>query len=789
MRKSRLAISLLISFLIFSTLNLPSSAPVFASDIPASAARSEKMASPSNAAVLLSEKTASPSNADFFLKKNSGKAEGGGQTEDEAYTFCGYYFRYSDSPLELELGDEFDESLYLIPDTVELYLDGPNGHMEDSFTLNVEWDLSGVDFKKTGSYTVLGRLDKDGFPLPLDWEQVPPPAFTLNILPGGILSFQAYASGDTLVLRYRMNGEPITLSNRILSFYESRDGGDNWYDVSPSSRVQLSETQITVTGIRSDSLYQAVGLNLGGYYLGNSDIVEVAAADGEIRSVDILPSGGRKGGDSWNTAAGSLWHPYSFSAEDGPFQILSYKTGNRQLMPLKAQIPKGSPEMLDRDFFSTITVIYGDRSNGGWNERLLLPVQWDWSAADTIDWNQVGDTVIHGTFAQDTMAENAGLLDFEHMPELTLTVSVISAETPFILTEDWDTPFQNQTVLFQFYDDSYENLVFEDLSGLTVWCSGDGGLNWYDITGLSNVRLEGSSLSVSGLKNSILKDLGYSFEVEQCNRSDMGPYSTSLTVSHDIWGIDFSPPASGERGGGKRWPKPPEGLFDGTGPVPPITDSEPPIIAPEPPGADPVPPITGPEPPVTAPEPPSVNPESPVTDPEPPSVNPVPPGTGPDNGAGDNDKSSHNLSSRSENSIGSKNDSVIPDNTGSTVTNYCNSYDEDGGLGSRASSVTGSFSSDGTETGVPQNPLPGELPPLESPDISPAPDTIPADSNPVPPVLPGPSENPEATISVGAEPSHPQHAVLPLHKAFRGIIGISALLLGALVGFWMIRRR
>ena len=95
------------------------------------------------------------------------------------------------------------------------------------------------------------------------------------------------------------------------------------------------------------------------------------------------------------------------------------------------------------------------------------------------------------------MEQYGSLLDFESMPVLALTVSVISDALvdDFIMEADWNRLLKNQTVYFDFYKGYSDELQFEELSGLTVWCSYDSGLNWYDITGLSNVKL-GQTLSV-----------------------------------------------------------------------------------------------------------------------------------------------------------------------------------------------------------------------------------------------------------------------------------------------------
>ena len=48
------------------------------------------------------------------------------QNNEAEYSFCGYDFYYADRPLELEFGYEFDE-YNRPPETVDLYLDGPEG--------------------------------------------------------------------------------------------------------------------------------------------------------------------------------------------------------------------------------------------------------------------------------------------------------------------------------------------------------------------------------------------------------------------------------------------------------------------------------------------------------------------------------------------------------------------------------------------------------------------------------------------------------------------------------------
>ena len=107
-------------------------------------------------------------------------------------------------------------------------------------------------------------------------------------------------------------------------------------------------------------------------------------------------------------------------------------------------------------------------------------------------------------------------------------------------------------------------LTFDNLTSLTVWCSTDWGENWYDITDSSSTALRNDSLSVSYLKDTSLDHMGYSFQIEQAEASDLERYSAYVTVTRNAatGRFEYSTDIGGDRGGGKRFEKPPEGLFD-----------------------------------------------------------------------------------------------------------------------------------------------------------------------------------------------------------------------------------
>lgn len=718
------------------------------------------------------------------------------QNDEAEYSFCGYDFYYAERPLELEFGYEFDE-YNRPPETVDLYLDGPDGHIDDYFTLNVEWDLSDVDFSRPGSYLVTGSLDTDDFPYPLDWEQVPSPSFTLKIEMGGILSFQPRNDSDILYLDFIMNGEPFALPERMLTLYESRDGGENWYDITPSSRVRVSKTGIVITGMHKDAILQAIGLNLGGFYGTNSDFVKVNVDAGNvISSVSVISSDGLR----WDTPRDN-WHDYTFSESDGPFRILRYTAGSHQQIPLETIVIKDRPETLRRDFFSSVNVFYGDQPDGFWSKKLdrPIPVQWDW---DSVDCSLIGDIVIYGTFSGETMEQYGSLLDFESMPVPALTVSVISDALvdDFIMEADWNRLLKNQTVYFDFYKGYSDELQFEELSGLTVWCSYDSGLNWYDITGLSNVKLGQTSLSVSQLKNSLLRRQGYSFQVEQKNRSDITPFSTALTIEHQPTGVNIGHPSGGDRGGGKRWSKPPEGLFEGD-----VTDS--PDIKPEPPGTEPEPPVIAPEP-----DEPSGG-EPPVTGPGDADEGDHNGGgndSGNGNGSGNSSGGGNNGNDGNSNNGNGNNGNTSNGNNGNgdngNTSNADNSNASSGDNGNTSGNGSGEETDGIGETG-PGTVLPDPLPFAAARDagLSLSKQEVSKNRSAAKPsdvkhsqgaVKPQAQSTPKAaasqtaaTVSELPETVSPGSGTIDTFTVFRQLIGLGALILGGLAGYWMIRRR
>ena len=360
------------------------------------------------------------------------------------------------------------------------------------------------------------------------------------------------------------------------------------------------------------------------------------------------------------------------------------------------------------------------------------------------------------------------------MPVPALTVSVISDALvdDFIMEADWNRLLKNQTVYFDFYKGYSDELQFEELSGLTVWCSYDAGLNWYDITGLSNVKLGQTSLSVSQLKNSLLRRQGYSFQVEQKNRSDITPFSTALTIEHQPTGVNIGHPSGGDRGGGKRWSKPPEGLFEGD-----VTDS--PDIKPEPPGTEPEPPVIAPEP-----DEPSGG--------EPPETGPGDADEGNHNGGGNDSGDGNGSSGNSSN--GGNNGNTSGDNNGNT-----SSGDNSGNGSGEEADRTG-------ETGpgtVRPDPLPfsaardaglslskQEISKNRSAakpsDVKHSQGAVKRQAQSTPKAA---ASQTAATVSELPETVSPDSGTIDTFTVFRQIIGLGALILGGLAGFWMIRRR
>lgn len=514
---------------------------------------------------------------------------------EEGYTFCGYDFFPYDGVIELEMG-AFDDLSGRLGDTVDLYVDGPDGHVSEPVCLDVEWDYTAVDFDREGEYTVSGVLDTAPCPYELDWDNLEPPSFTLRIVRHWTISFQPRMDGNKLILNYLRDGASVSLPMYSFSLYESRDNGATWNNISESMRVRVTEHQASITGVNPGCMYQLTEFYSYNFCFENSDIAAVAA-DGGVLKADVIPSGGRQGGDSWGPDQGSTWNDEP--VVEGLYPILGYKTNSWYSMDLDLQVVTGDDEWLNRDFYNKIRVYYGNSSEKPWQNYTVLDVNWDWTPVDNIDWSQTGDTVVYGAFPQSVIDENSGVLDFEHMPKLSFTISIRDRVSSFMLYPVEEILYENQTAKFEFCTEYDEPLFFEDTSPLTVWCSVDGSETWYNITDEPNVKLAGNTLSVSGLKPEYLRAKGYTIQVEQDVLADTETYSTGLCVIHNTSGIRFGPDISGERGGGKRQEKPPEGLFD----LPGGGNNDQPDN-PEPPTEEP-----GPEPPTKAPAPePSTSP-------------------------------------------------------------------------------------------------------------------------------------------------------------------------------------
>lgn len=540
---------------------------------------------------------------------------------EEGYMFCGYDFFPYDGVIELEMG-AFDDLSGRLGDTVDLYVDGPDGHVSEPVCLDVEWDYTAVDFDREGEYTVSGVLDTAPCPYELDWDNLEPPSFTLRIVRHWTISFQPRMDGNKLILNYLRDGASVSLPMYSFSLYESRDNGATWNNISESMRVRVTEHQASITGVNPGCMYQLTEFYSYNFCFENSDIAAVAA-DGGVLKADVIPSGGRQGGDSWGPDQGSTWNDEP--VVEGLYPILGYKTNSWYSMDLDLQVVTGDDEWLNRDFYNKIRVYYGNSSEKPWQNYTVLDVNWDWTPVDNIDWSQTGDTVVYGAFPQSVIDENSGVLDFEHMPKLSFTISIRDRVSSFMLYPVEEILYENQTAKFEFCTEYDEPLFFEDTSLLTVWCSVDGSETWYNITDEPNVKLAGNTLSVSGLKPEYLRAKGYTIQVEQDVLADTETYSTGLCVIHNTSGIRFGPDISGERGGGKRQEKPPEGLFDlpGSGNNDQPDTPEPPTKAP-------------------APEPPTK-----ATAPE-PSTSPGNVETGrPDSGGGGSSSGGHSSSSTS----------------------------------------------------------------------------------------------------------------------------------------------
>ncbi|RGY99247.1 hypothetical protein [Clostridium sp. AM58-1XD] len=478
---------------------------------------------------------------------------------DYAYTLCEYYFWMCDRPIQWRMGNEFDPYMEL-SDSVDVYLDGPDGHVEDYLSLPVEWDLTQVDFEKEGSYRVTGILDTSSCEYVIDWDNTPPPSLTIEIINYGTVSFRPEYHGTTLTLNYEMNGRPYQLPFGSIALYESQDDGASWYNISESTRVRIYDDHLSVSEITSNTefpssfLFQATGFDDPEFTSDYSDIVKIISSEA-ILSADIIDSGGTQAVGTWND------DPIA----DGPYPILEYKTYIPRKQPMILEFTPGDQDSFRREYFDRIYVYYGDAPQGFWHKEAVLPVQWEWTPVDSMDWNQEGDTVIHGVFTPEVIEKNEYRLNFNDMPELTLTISIRSPRAPFNLYAKEERPFENNTVQIQFFGEDDTPLAFSSPSLLKVWCSVDGDLTWYDITGESNVSLSADTLTISAIKEKYLRAKGYTFQIEQTVLPGHEQFSSSLNVYHSSMGIYFGDGAGGDRGGGNRQDKPPEGLFDHAG--------------------------------------------------------------------------------------------------------------------------------------------------------------------------------------------------------------------------------
>lgn len=548
--------------------------------------------------------------------------------QEPEYTLCSYYFLYGSRPVLIEPGDGI-EAIEWDVNPVEVYLDGPDGHLDDSFYVDVDWDFSEVDFDREGTYTITGIFDPGLIDYPVDWDNAAPPSFILQIVKRRVLSFQPEVSGNILTLHYLMEGEPYRLPDMAMELYESVDDGENWINITRTNRVQISDDRLMISGVSGNSLFQAVDLYLENLDYSCSDLVRVTGENG--LKAELINSGGMMGGDAWNEGS---WD--TTPIEEGPYRVLGYGTSPRNIQPLYTQMLKGEPEQGQIDFFNKIFAFYGD-SQGLWKNSVRLDVDWDRQALEHIDWNQTGDTFIRGQFSEESIREYSRLLDFSSMPELTLKVTVYEQFPSFVIVPKEEKLYENNRVEFLFENDNLDPVYFPDTSKLTVWCCDNAVLDWYNITDAPNVTVNNHFLSISGLKQELLRNgTGYTFQVEQNSRSDINPFSVGINVSHGIWGLSFSQTVDGERGGGKRHNKAPEGLFDGGGsdegtptPTPPEPDNPPvpaePDNPPEPPAPDNTPNPPAPDNPPAPPAPDNTpNPPAPDYPPAPPEPDSTP---------------------------------------------------------------------------------------------------------------------------------------------------------------------
>lgn len=694
---------------------------------------------------------------------------------EEVYTVCGYLFWPYDSLLEWDITDPFDETM--LSESIEVYLDGPEGHIEDSVEMEVVWDLSAVDFNHPGDYSVTGSLDVSQCLYPVNWDKTPPPAFTLSLGTDSILSFDAAVHGDTMTLSFMVDGESYSGSLMgVEILYESIDNGNTWHNITYLNRVQIFDDSIVIAEVSGNAMYQLTSLSLGDFSDTNSDIVSLEAG-----TVRIIPSGGEMGGDFWGEDQGKTWNAEYLT--DGPYQILDYKAqhpGSLRPLSLNVPIKIGNEAFFRKENYANLFVTYGDRPDGFWSERLVLPVSWDFSPLDTLDWTQPGETVLHGSFSEETIKDTP-LLDFSHMPELTLTISIYVPREDFLLDTRSNLPFEQHTLHLEFLNTSWETISFDDTSGLKVWCSIDGEMNWYDITAYPNVSIGSSTLSVSNLKDSYLRGYGYSFQIEQQILPDYFAFSSVQSVVHDFpWGIDFPDGGSGgDRGGGQRHDKPPGGLFD-------IEEEEETTEAPEettvPPAETTVPPTeTTSSPEESTPETTGVPEESQVPETTHP---PTTEGAGSSDGDGSGNNGDEGNNTPQTTAPPSSANEPAWDETGSLFENApaSQAFSE-----RKTGSVKKSRLSDAPPIPlVPAASAGAEVTPEADAksEVETSPETETASEAETSPEARVAPEN-ELEVAVVATGNKPSPRQLPL----RAVIGITAVCTGGVAGFFMIRRR
>ncbi len=144
----------------------------------------------------------------------------------------------------------------------------------------------------------------------------------------------------------------------------------------------------------------------------------------------------------------------------------------------------------------------------------------------------------------------------------------------WIYSKDIHPVWAHQDLTFHFLipaDGDYKDYELEDLSGITVWRSTDGGENWYNITGSPDALLTSTSLVVSNLEDAVLTtEKGYFFQLEFPPGREVDPYSdiirVVLTGKEDL---SCSRYIGGDRGGGNRHDRPPSAILPPDETLPP----------------------------------------------------------------------------------------------------------------------------------------------------------------------------------------------------------------------------